>query len=120
MIKGGVIIPIMTIMLGLFSISQGGVYYVEVPSAITDDMFFGRSEYIDSKLMELVYRELEGKKEEIAVVIFTRDGEPIRPSSIDNDLNIESTEIPKRTEPPHSNELEFLWCINRPYYWVLN
>ena len=112
--KGRVIIPVMTIMLGLFSISQGGVYYVEVPSAITDEMFFGRSEYIDSKLMELVYRELEGKKEEIAVVIFTRNGEPIIPSSSDNDFNLEGYEIPKRTEPPKDNNIEFVWVDNSP------
>ena len=112
--KGRVIIPVMTIMLGLFSISQGGVYYVEVPSAITDEMFFGRSEYIDSKLMELVYEELEGKKEEIAVVIFTRNGEPIIPSSSDNDLNLEGYEIPKRTEPPQDNNIEFVWVDNPP------
>lgn len=105
---------VVLLIIGTFCLSQAGIYNVEVPEKITDEMFFGRSEYIDSKLMELVHRELEGKKEEIAVVVFTRDGDPIRQSFINDDLTLESTEIPRRNEPPQDNELEFVWVDNPP------
>ncbi|RLC40812.1 MAG: hypothetical protein DRH51_04635 [Candidatus Coatesbacteria bacterium] len=115
-----VTIYILLTVLMTFCISWAGLYYIEIPSYITDDMIYNRYEEVEDELFNIIDRELYGKDEYIAVVIFTRNGEPIRPSSINADLNLEGYEIPHRTEPPHSNELEFLWCINHPYYWVLN
>ena len=96
------------------TISSAGLYYIEVPEYITDDMIYNRYEEVEDELFNIIDRELYRKDEYIAVVIFTRNGEPIRPSSINADLNLEGYEIPHRTEPPKDNNIEFVWVDNPP------
>ena len=109
-----VTIYILLTVLMTFCISWAGLYYIEIPSYITDDMIYNRYEEVEDELFNIIDRELYGKDEYIAVVIFTRNGEPIIPSSSDNDLNLEGYEIPKRTEPPQDNNIEFVWVDNSP------
>jgi len=73
----------LTLILLIFAsnIALAGLYFIELPNNITDDMYFHQSEEVRVQLKQLIDRELEGKNEDIAVVVFTRDGEPVKPTN---------------------------------------
>jgi hypothetical protein len=81
------IIILVNLLVSLYSISYAGLYYIEVPYNITDDMFFSNSLDVNKQLMELINNNLKDTNEEIAVVIFTRNGEPIKPSVNNSNFN---------------------------------
>jgi len=81
------IIILVNLLVSLYSISYAGLYYIEVPNSITDDMFFSNSNEVNGQLKELIDNNLKDTNEEIAVVIFTRNGEPIKPSVNNSNFN---------------------------------
>jgi len=101
-------ISIIIMILGLWCLSHAGLYFVEVPGTITDEMFFKGGPDIEKQLMTNVYNVLEGKKEEVAVVIFTRNGEPIRPTIMNEQIN-NNKETKLTKELSDENNITFYW-----------
>jgi len=108
-IKTKMISFIIAIIFGLWGLSQAGVYFINIPETITDDMYFHQSEEVRVQLKQLIDRELEGKNEEIAVVIFTRNGEPIKPTITVNEQFGETKEVKLIKELSEDNNIEFIW-----------
>jgi hypothetical protein len=83
---GRIIFSLSFILIG-FGCLQAGIYNIEVPLTITDDMFFSNNNEANRQLMELINNNLKDINEEIAVVLFTRNGEPIKPSVNNSNFN---------------------------------
>jgi hypothetical protein len=87
---------------------HAGLYNIEVPLTITDDIFFSNSAEVNGQLKELIDNNLKDINDEIAVVIFTRNGEPIKPLASMNDKINEKIKTPVKTDPPEDNDLYFV------------
>lgn len=63
-------ILVMTISLILLmsSLSFSGVYYIEVPGDITDEMMINQTPKLRSELIELINEEVRGSVDEIKTI----------------------------------------------------
>ena len=102
-----IIFSLLFILIG-FGYLHAGLYYIEVPLTITDEMFFSNSNEVNRQLMELINSNLKDTNEEIAVVVFTRNGEPIKPLTSMNDKINEKIKKPDKTDIPQDNDLYFV------------
>ncbi|MGQ9705555.1 MAG: hypothetical protein ACUVWP_00945 [bacterium] len=92
------------------NIAYAGTYFIELPQSITDEMFIERTPYVNNILFELIKSKLEGHNDDIAVIIFTRNGEPLKPviPEIKNTME-NSSKLINNLGPPLDNELKI--CI---------
>ena len=92
------------------NISYAGTYFIELPQSITDEMFIKRTPYVNNILFELIKSKLEGQNDNIAVVIFTRDEEPVKPIIPEIKKSMENpSKLINSLGPPLDNDLKFVF-----------